>query len=42
MAGRTRDEEESFLDWDGKPTLFDDETEEEEEDLLEEEDYEED
>jgi len=32
MSGRKRDEEESFLDWDGKPTLFEDDLEEVEED----------
>lgn len=42
MAGRTKDEEESFLDWDGKPTLFEDEAEEDDEDLLDDEDYDED
>ncbi|MFO7155785.1 MAG: hypothetical protein DIU72_004105 [Pseudomonadota bacterium] len=31
MTSRTRDEEESFLDWDGKPTLFDEDIEEDEE-----------
>lgn len=37
MASRTKDEEESFLDWDGKPTLFEDEDEDGEEELLDEE-----
>lgn len=32
MTSRTKDEEESFLDWDGKPTLFEEDVEEEEED----------
>lgn len=41
MAGRTKDEEESFLDWDGKPTLFED-TEDEEEDLFDDDDEDED
>lgn len=40
MASRPKDEEESFLDWDGKPTLFEDEDEEEEDSLLDEEELE--
>lgn len=32
MTSRTKDEEESFLDWDGKPTLFEEDLEEEDED----------
>lgn len=31
MTSRTKDEEESFLDWDGKPTLFEEDLEEEDE-----------
>lgn len=38
MAGRTMDDEESFLDWDGKPTLFEEDIEEDEMDVDEEED----
>lgn len=38
MAGRKKEEEESFLDWDGKPTLFEDEVEDEDEDYLDDED----
>lgn len=33
VGGRARDEDESFLDWDGQPTLFDEEIDEDDDDL---------
>lgn len=39
MGGRLRDEDESFLDWEGQPSLFDDdEVDDGEDELVEDED----